>query len=387
MQTAQAKPDTVTADAGKDADNIPQGKLDNAEIARLVALTREAQYRQSDDVPVKPVESFRPRSLVEIAMDAQRRLEKAQAKAQAEAEDKKQQSSEATSQSGSVDGAGASRDLSDDKQESGGQAGGDDASSDPLAVAPDNELATKTDNAEKEEEEVLSDEEIAAAERTAELRAQFDKGLAQGREAGREEAHKEGYEKGFEAGRNAGQAEATAQLEASIQAFERAVVSATDPEALDVSAISAHIRDAVLSLASERAGQVIDQLPEPFAERIEGIIATIKNNAGSPVLSLNPDDMVSLKAIIETREKLRQYRVDADTRLARGDVRISLDGIGVEDRLDDRVMRVSAQPASQKLAEADEQIADADGNVEPADKQKPDDVQAETASDAGSDDS
>ena len=51
------------------------GKLEDAEIQRLVALSQATEYQRSERVPVKAAEAFEPRSLVSIAMDAQRRRE------------------------------------------------------------------------------------------------------------------------------------------------------------------------------------------------------------------------------------------------------------------------------------------------------------------------
>lgn len=56
-------------------ENGPVGKLEDAEIQRLVELSNDASFQRSERIPVKSVEAFEPRSLVSIAMDAQRRRE------------------------------------------------------------------------------------------------------------------------------------------------------------------------------------------------------------------------------------------------------------------------------------------------------------------------
>ena len=56
-------------------DNAPKGKLEDAEIQRLVQLSNDASYQRSERVPVKTFEAFEPRSLVSIAMAAQQRRE------------------------------------------------------------------------------------------------------------------------------------------------------------------------------------------------------------------------------------------------------------------------------------------------------------------------
>jgi len=104
------------------------------------------------------------------------------------------------------------------------------------------------------------------------------------------------------------------------------------------------INAAIISLASERAGVAIDELAEGFASRIEAILAGIKTNSDAPQIILNPDDMQALKPIIENREKLRKCTLSADQSLARGDVKIAIEGIGVEDILGNRA---GLRPASE----------------------------------------
>ena len=56
-------------------ESAPSDKLEDVEIQRLVQLSNDASYQRSERVPVKTVEAFEPRSLVSIAMTAQRRRE------------------------------------------------------------------------------------------------------------------------------------------------------------------------------------------------------------------------------------------------------------------------------------------------------------------------
>ena len=62
------------------------GKLEDAEIQRLVMLSQATEYQRSERVPVKAAEAFEPRSLVSIAMDAQRRRDEELQAAAASAE-------------------------------------------------------------------------------------------------------------------------------------------------------------------------------------------------------------------------------------------------------------------------------------------------------------
>ena len=75
MSTGNAMSDRLDEVLDAAAAESDAGKLDDAEIQRLVALSRDASYRRTERVPVKSIEAFEPRSLVSIAMAAQRRRE------------------------------------------------------------------------------------------------------------------------------------------------------------------------------------------------------------------------------------------------------------------------------------------------------------------------
>ena len=340
MQTAEAQKDAPKIEPVFDEDDVPAGKLDDAEIARLVSLSTQAAYHRTDNIPVKPKESFEPRTLVTIAMEAQRRLEA------------ELQASVAAREKPSIDGVQSADESVNGDSSDQAVVNGDTVVASPAAAdtadaaasptgAMGEEALLEAGEAEADEPE-LSEEEIAAAAVAEKLQFEYERGLAEGRTKGEEAGHKAGHEKGYEAGRAAGQAEATAQLEKAIQGFEKATLALANTAALDLDLLTASIHDAILSLASERAGMTIAEVPEAFAGRIESILATIKQGTEHPQISLNPDDLLALKPIIATREKLQNCSLAADETLASGDLRLVINGIGIEDELQRRVSKKAA---------------------------------------------
>ena len=136
-------------------------------------------------------------------------------------------------------------------------------------------------------------------------------------------------------------------METSIQGFERAAQALTGAGALDIEGLYASINNAILALASERAGIAIAENPEAFARRIEGLLATVEVKTATPQIRLNTEDFGALKPIIKTREKLKDCNVIADTTLASGDVRLLIDGVGIEDELRRAQMPVGVQPQAE----------------------------------------
>jgi len=308
------------------AEEAQKGRLDDNEIQRLVMLSRDAAYQRSEHVPVKTVEVFEPRSLVSIAMDAQRRREAEMRTAVAAgamidpdlanegevAEADHQSQDMAVSQNAPADG-----EMDAAPQADGAMPAGEDAAASDIP-----------------EEGAADDEPTQATiQGTTPGASQID--FEAGRAAGLEEGHatglEEGHAKGLEEGRAAGRAEASAQLERAIQAFETAAEKLGNLMEIDSNALGESIHKAILTLASERAGRAIAEQPDAFADRIEGLLAAIRTASGQPVIHLNPGDLGSVQPLVETREKLRHCAFVASANLAAGDLSVTVGTIGIDD--------------------------------------------------------
>ena len=298
-------------------ENAPTGKLEDAEIQRLVQLSNDASYQRSERVPVKTVEAFEPRSLVSIAMAAQRRRESELQTAMAagavideEAADPAEASGDAAVATGEEAAAAAD-------QPAMGEAGAPEPSADAAGDVTDSDEAPEGEAAED------------APSSTSQV--DFEAGRAEGLEEGRRAGFDEGQAKGMEEGRAAGRAEASAQLERAVQAFESATARLSELSAVDSDALAASINEAILRLASERAGLAIAEQPDSFADRIEALLATIRTVSGQPSIRLNPADLASIQPLADTREKLRHCNFVADDSLAHGDLSVMVGTIGIDD--------------------------------------------------------
>ena len=316
------------------ADEVGSDKLDDTEIQRLVTLSRASDYQQSDRVPVKSIEAFEPKSLVSIAMEAQRRREAEMRTAMAAGvviDDETGNTSDTDSSAGpevaegpadvGVDDSPAETAVAD---EMGDEHHGEQAVGSAGSELGDNAGGTlASDNGEAD---------LAVGE-AGSPNLDFEAGQQAGIEEGRKVGFDEGHAKGLEEGKAAGRAEASAQLERSIQAFEAATEKLSALTEIDSEELAGSIKNAIVALASERAGQAIADLPSGFAARIETLLATVHTVSGEPLIRLNPADLASIAPLIETRERLKACRFVADDRLAHGDLTVSVGSIGLEDVL------------------------------------------------------
>ena len=340
-------------------ENAPVGKLEDAEIQRLVALSNDASFQRSERVPVKSVEAFEPRSLVSIAMAAQRRREselRTAIAAGATIDDEG-----AGPEAAAADPAGETDD--DSGKQANPEAEADADGADALA-------AVKAETAGDE----VGEGESADDAPSSTSQVDFEAGRTEGLEEGRRVGFDEGQAKGMEEGRAAGRAEASAQLERAVQAFEAATARLSELTAVDSDALATSINDAILRLASARAGRAIAEQPDSFADRIEALLATIRTVSGQPSIRLNPADLASIQPLADTREKLRHCNFVADPSLANGDLSVMVGTIGIDDII------VPREPATDIATDGSEAAVPDAGPADPAT-----DTRADTTPDTASD--
>jgi flagellar assembly protein FliH len=349
--------------------------LADTEITRLISLSNQASYSRSDILPVREPSPFEPKSLVEIAMAAQKRRDEAKAHAAAEMAMAKQIATEqgsaeqtATSEPASTEASlenidTADGDVSSEMASESAMGAGqpDNAETDIAAtgIAKNIDASDSLADTQAEQQTEVQSEQPVQTPSVPTTPNVPDPAILEAE-----------YKRGQEAGLAEGQAKAAEQLEKVLQNFEQAVLALADPEALDVSALSARVASRVMSLASDRAGQAITDMPEAFAKRIENLITMVKSETANPTINLNSEDFASIRPLAQNREKLKACNFVVDETMARGDVRLAVGGVGLIDEIanrtnvqfseDDKIVTTESLSESSEAAV----IADVDEVVE-----------------------
>ena len=378
------------------------GHLADSEVARLLAVLQNAEFKRSETRNFTKDNSFKPRSLMEIAIEAQRRDAEIEVDMQAEealaAAQRAETASASNAQAGedqnldtphSVDpkmanphfdnqdavlssdedgtlmpvdgiedprGQTASPDnsslpISDAAPNVMPDMGSDDQSSDASVIPANNPFADNalTDNAlanDAAEHDPIADNGDGDAAEGTPIAANFETVTA---------AFERGKVEGMIAGRDAGIAETKAEAEAAAQAnltdkiaaFEVALVALTKPQALQAEDLSRSIHAAILKLASQRAGQQIDDMPENFLARIEALVTSIGQKMAAGKVYINADDYkVMLPYLANTH-----FDFVAEPSLARGDVILKFAGVELHDIAEARLGGQYAE-TSKTLAKA-----------------------------------
>ena len=360
------------------------GHLAESEVARLLAVLQNAEFKRSETRNITKDHSFKPRSLMEIAIEAQKRDAEIEAVKQAEEALAETQRAEAASVSKAqavedqilddpnsanpdldnqdsamgkdVDGALIAADGAKDVD---GQAAPPKSPPSPISEAAPNvtldsgkgktkDMAPDMGSGDRSSDlsgnpanPVLANEGLAndAAEynpiadasdgdtaKGAQIAANFETVTA---------AFERGKAEGMIAGRDAGiadtkaAAEATAQanLADKIAAFETALLALTKPQALQAEDLSRSIHAAILRLASERAGQKIDDMPKNFLARIEALVTSIGQKMTAGKVHINTHDYKIMLPYLADAH----FDFVAEPGLARGDIILKFAGVELHD--------------------------------------------------------
>lgn len=326
------------------------GHLADSEVARLLSVLQNAEFKRSDTRNVKKDDSFKPRTLMEIASEAQAR--EAQKKA-------------AQTKGNHTDDLPDLADAQLDEHRQGAQEnndiGGADASNleNLLPVQPSSDNSAPrargeelisgegeegvTPRTNSESDEFDSNGQNLAADASQNMTAHDNQQavkIAGGFETANE-AFERGKAEGIVEGRQSAIAEteaaakmaAKAELEDVVLAFNKAVAALAKPQAVQADTLAGSIHAAILKLASERAGQQIDEMPKAFFDRINALVSSVGKKISEGQVQLNPDDY-SLMAPYFTDAALGFV---ANPDLMRGDVILKFDGVELVDIANNRI--------------------------------------------------
>ena len=350
------------------------GPLAESEVAQLLSVLRNAEFKRSDTRNTKKDTSFKPRSLFEIASAAQardvgKRPTEVTADQVANATDLKDGILEDIEQGDTKnEGIGDPGEGNLENSLSAGFEAKDDLSSleiaevfdgegkgdlklEPLALqdgAP-NALTSTTEVNQKQETGIAEDLEggkVAAGFETAS--EAFERGKAEGVAEGRQAAIAEN--------KAAAEVAAKAELAEKVSVFGQTLASLLKPQAMQAEALTKSIHAAILKLASERAGKQIDDVPDAFANRIGALVSAIGKKINEGQVQLNADDYSVMTAHFADTK----YNFVVNSDLMRGDVVLQFDGIELADIAENRI---GSNYVSEGTSESvPEQIASEDTN-------------------------
>jgi flagellar biosynthesis/type III secretory pathway protein FliH len=356
--------------------------LEDTEIARLMKLVGDSGYKKSEDAPTRQKEAFKPRTLVEIAMEAQHKrdesekltkekaiktetiINKGDIKTQeaGTAHDKlntdNQNTDNLSADNLNTDSTAPQADTDTSATAPAEQPNSSDKHHAPYEASPSREVLpelTDSENNEFDETSATENTPDGLAERTVtqnELTKAIENAAIR---------YDEGYRAGVEAGKNEMKNALEQKFSEQQNTFDALITSLTKMSFAETKELEIDIQAAILSLASERAGIAIQDMPGSFLTRIEHLMSRVGNSVDSPVIKLNRDDLIHITKAKEQSETLSKMRFIEEARFNHGDISINLAGIEIEDILENRMAItpldsdapiIIEQPNSEPIAEA-----------------------------------
>jgi len=325
------------AEKHDDADSV---QLADAEISRILSALHHAEFKKSETQNARVDQTFKPRSLMEIAEAARQQDEAAKAAAEAakqalgQTESAQEPAQDTTPADDFEPPMATAQSPEMQPQMSPEMPALGDAGQTPTADAAEqpNSAASAGDAAASTDIGIAADSENAAAQATPTspfetAQAAYDRGHAEGVTAGRTAAENEL--------RVAIQAETEAKFADKVSAFETALMALAKPQSVDVELLSQSMQAAVIRLAAARIGMAIDELPEIMLTRIDALAEAACKKAAAGQVFMHPDDCAVIAPIIAARPD--PLVIEANAALQRGDIRIRFDGIELDDLIDQRL--------------------------------------------------
>jgi flagellar assembly protein FliH len=144
------------------------------------------------------------------------------------------------------------------------------------------------------------------------------------------------YAEGLSAGKAITQSEREAELASQFTQLQELTVSLGSEQVFDMDVVARSIEDAVLTLASERIGVALTDMPEPLLMRLDTLLDNLAHLLGTREVFVCPDDVPLLQKCLDTHPNPPLICLRGDPTMQRGDARLRVGGAEVSDLLRDR---------------------------------------------------
>ena len=287
----------------EEKDNTP---LVDAEISRLIKVSREVGYKKQDQIPERDLVDFKPTKIDQIATQVSTEQS---VKAEANITEKQEQdaSQEVNLNSG------------DEKENS-------------TEAEETNTLDVKLEKPEKESpSDIVTTEKIIEGtntEKDDKQDSESDPVMSEYSSSPNENKDIEiARQEGIEIGRKLALSEIEAEQKEAINTLKMLVNNIKEKETLDKSDLLQSILDVVTHLASERAGIIIDETPKIFKNKISKFIDEIEHASKKIILNLNPKDANLIKEITTNPLHDNNIELKENSELLRGDFIIQVGSV------------------------------------------------------------
>jgi len=282
--------------ASEEKDDSP---LLDADISRLIKLSREVGYKKQDDIPQRNLVDFKPLSIDKIVAEVESKPSKPDASNKVEDREKPTHSKLETKDNN----------TQDQKEDNQTDIGLDDKIEEKQkqVIAERVEENPSDKIIEPPEEEVPNFDDKEALKQNVITPSNNDEAI----EAARKE--------GIEIGKKMAFSEIETDQTKSVETLNLLIKNIKNKETIDKSELMSSITNVIITLASERAGLEIDKTPEILKKKILAFVDEIEHASKKVVVNLNPNDAELIKEISKEPFFTENIELKENSELFRGD--------------------------------------------------------------------
>lgn len=300
----------------------------DADITRLIKLSREVGYKKQDSIPERNLVDFKPVSINKIAAEASpqsqkettpnqmNKEERAQIQgAEAKNNDINEEKNDLKKEAQIQEAEAKNNDITEEKKDLNEES---DLNKDKIEDKQDHEQTRKTT------EENLIDEPIEPLEKE-------DNNKALQQNLMPDASHKDPIETAKKEGIEIGKSMAISEMEEdhrkNVDAINLLINNIKAKETIDKSDLMNSITDVVTNLASERAGLEIDKTPQILKDKIVAFVDEIEHATKKVILNLHPKDAELIKQITKGAQLDQNIELKENSELFRGDYILQMGSI------------------------------------------------------------
>ena len=313
-----------------DKDNSP---LKDSEISRLIGVSNNTGYKKQETIPARNLIDFKPKSLLEIAVKEENIHDNEGKKIEVQSKTNDIQN-EIAEENEKSEAAEDSEDKTLELKEP-------EKVESPENQNLDEEYISKTTSQDLKNQ----NEEENKGEKTSSIgNLENVNGMKEPSEKNEEETKKTevdqstaARQEGIEIGKKMAITTAENNLTEASKTLHMVIESLKGKDVLDKTDLMNSILTTITNIAGERAGQVIDEHPESFKEKILGFIDDIDRSSKKAILNLNPHDAKLIRKSILEHFSENEIQIKENSDLFRGDAILQLGSIEIGDIISDRI--------------------------------------------------
>ncbi len=318
--------------------------LEDIEITRLIKVSRELGYKKQDKIPERNLADFKPTTITQMAISSDNNMEKPFKGTESNdlvetvrsenvidnSETLENNLSPSVPNSETVDTEPNSQSALKQREISEPLDDTSSTSLDTSEIVSASKNIVGKDILEEQNSEASSGEAGTAEEKLVE---EIPIVSTQDDVASIEKAKQEG----IEIGKKIALTDLEHKHNEALETFQTIIDNIKKKEAVDKTALTQSILRVVTRIASERAGSIIDEHPEPFKNKIISFANKIEQVSTNLILNLNPVDADLLKKNLSQSLSDKEIQIKENSELFRGDFIFQMGAVEIGDLLSEQI--------------------------------------------------